>query len=106
VFYLFHGIYTKIFIIFESVHNLICKIKHKAKTAQKEKGKTTVQRAAWKSARRPAHGRSAQTRAARALASTHGVADSGPPLSASSSSSGRPNQRHDRAIRAIFAPHD
>ena len=37
---------------------------------------------------------------------THGVADSGPPLSASSLSSGRPNRRHDRAICAIFAPRD
>ena len=45
-------------------------------------------------------------RALHALASTHGVADSGPPLSASSSSFGRPNQRRDRAIRAISAPRD
>jgi len=32
--------YTKIFIIFESIHNLICKIKYKAKIAQTEKRKS------------------------------------------------------------------
>ena len=62
MFYSFYGTYTKIFMIFESAHNLIHKFKHKAKTAQKEKEKDTVQRAAWKLARRPAHARSARTR--------------------------------------------
>jgi hypothetical protein len=74
-------------------------------------------------ARKPAHARSACSRAAqtarvdtvhsgpsasraRALASSQGVADSGPPLSASSSSSGRPNRRRDRAICAPSASCD
>ena len=39
MFYLFYGTYTKIFIIFGSAHDLLHKIKHKSKTAQKEKGK-------------------------------------------------------------------
>jgi len=39
LFFSFYGTYTKIFIIFGSAHNLLHKIKHKAKTAQKEKEK-------------------------------------------------------------------
>ena len=46
MFYSFYGTYNKIFIIFGSTQDLLYKIKHKAKLAQKEKGKATVQRAA------------------------------------------------------------
>ena len=67
VFYLFHRMCIKIPMIFESVHNLICKIKYKAKIAQKEKGKATAQRAVWNSARRPARSRSAHAGTARAF---------------------------------------
>ena len=58
------------------------------------------------SARKPARSHLAHARDARAFSSTHGVADSGPPLLASSSSFGRPNQRRDRAIHATSAPRD
>jgi len=44
--YPFYGSYTKIFTIFGSAHDLIHKIKHKTKTAQKEKENATVSRAA------------------------------------------------------------
>jgi len=39
MFYLFYGTYTKIFIIFGSTQDLLHKIKHNLKIAQKEKGK-------------------------------------------------------------------
>ena len=41
-FYSFYRTYTQIVIIFELAHDLLYKIKHKAKFAQKEKGKATV----------------------------------------------------------------
>jgi hypothetical protein len=44
VFYLFHGIYTKIFMIFGSAHDFLFKFKHQAFLNKKEKGKHTVLR--------------------------------------------------------------
>ena len=40
--YPFYGSYTKIFTIFEPAHDLIHKIKHNSKTAEKEKENATV----------------------------------------------------------------
>jgi len=78
--YPFYEIRTKSFIIFGSAHDLLHKIKHIAKTAQKEKEKNTVQRVAGKSARRPAHSCSAYARAACAALSLHAVTNERVPL--------------------------
>ena len=104
--YSFYRTYTNIFIIFGSAHDLLHKIKHKTKFLHKKKRERPLyrERPGTRPAGRPTCPR--PKRALRALASTHGVADSGPPLSASSSSFGRPKQRRDRAIRAISAPRD
>jgi len=51
MFYLFHGTYTEIFIIFGAAHNLLHNIKHKSKIAKKRKRKKnkTMPRAAQES---------------------------------------------------------
>ena len=88
--------------IFGSVHNVLHKIKHKALLNRKRKKENKLQpgEAQPKGPQAGPSGRCARPRL------HSGVADCGPPLSASPSSSGRPNRRRDRAIHAILAPRD
>jgi len=82
VFDLFHRTYTKILMIFESIHNFLHKIKHKSNLHKKEKKKRHY--AVDGPAARPAGRPSNSAHALRAPVPSHDVADSGPPLSASS----------------------
>ena len=76
--YPFYGSYTKIFTIFEPTYDLIHKIKHESKIAEKKKRKRYCHELARNSACWPACSRSAQAGTARATPSTQASLTAGP----------------------------
>ena len=105
--YLFSGIYPKSFTILGSLHDFLFKLKHTSNFCINRKRKAKllprVAQEFGPQAGPPALGPCGRCARPRLHS---GVADSGPPLSASPSSSGRPNRRRDRATRATIATRD
>ena len=86
MFFSFYGTYTKIFIIFGSIHNLLHKIKHNSKTAQKEKEKLLrSEQPGNRHAGRPAYAQPTQALRARGLPLTRSLTGGSRPSVPSSS---------------------